>query len=102
MRHSGPAWVESSAGSLRRRCSALRGNPDAYAVEDDPAVRYCPLHRFPYTLVYVELDERIWVAALAHQAAAPSLLGWPPTRLSRSIAENAVRDVCHMVCGRLA
>ena len=62
-------------GEFRREFEAalqrVRGNPDAYAVEDDPAVRYCPLHRFPYTLVYVELDERIWVAALAHQRRRP-------------------------------
>ncbi len=49
----------------------LRENPQAYAIEEEPGTRYCPLHRFPYTLVYVELDERIWIAAVAHQRRRP-------------------------------
>ena len=53
--------------ALQRVCE----NPQAYAAEDDPGVRYCPLHQFPYTLVYVELEERIWVAAVAHQRRRP-------------------------------
>lgn len=53
--------------ALRRVCE----NPKAYAAEDDPAVRYCPLHKFPYTLVYMEFDDRIWVVAVAHQRRRP-------------------------------
>ena len=49
----------------------VRDNPRAYATEDDAGVRYCPLRRFPFTLVYVELDDRIWVAAVAHQRRRP-------------------------------
>lgn len=62
-------------GEFRRELEAalqrVRENPKAYAAEDDPGVRYCPLRRFPYTLVYVELDDRIWVAAVAHQRRRP-------------------------------
>jgi toxin ParE1/3/4 len=46
-------------------------NPQAYAAEDAAGVRSCPLRRFPYALVYVELDDRIWVAAVAHQRRRP-------------------------------
>jgi toxin ParE1/3/4 len=49
----------------------LRENPQAYAAEDDPGVRYCPLRRFPYSLVYVVLDDRIWVVAVAHHRRRP-------------------------------
>jgi toxin ParE1/3/4 len=49
----------------------VRENPQAYAVEDELGVRYCPLHRFPYTLVYVDLDDRVWIAAVAHQRRRP-------------------------------
>jgi toxin ParE1/3/4 len=49
----------------------VRENPQAYAIEDEPDVRYCPLHRFPFTLIYVELDDRIWIAAVAHQSRRP-------------------------------
>jgi toxin ParE1/3/4 len=62
-------------GEFRREFEAalqrVRENPLAYAVEDDNGVRYCPLRRFPYTLVYVDLDQRIWVAAVAHQRRRP-------------------------------
>ena len=46
-------------------------NPQAYAIEDDEGTRFCPLHRFPYTIVYVELDVKIWVAAVAHHRRRP-------------------------------
>lgn len=46
-------------------------NPQAYAHEGDQGVRYCPLHRFPYTLVYLEKKEHIWVVAVAHQRRRP-------------------------------
>jgi toxin ParE1/3/4 len=49
----------------------VRENPQAYAAEDDAGVRSCPLRRFLYTLVYVELDDRIWVAAVANQRRRP-------------------------------
>jgi toxin ParE1/3/4 len=62
-------------GEFRREFEAalqrVRENPQAYAAEDDSGVRHCPLRRFPYTLVYVEMDDRIWVAAVAHQRRRP-------------------------------
>lgn len=62
-------------GEFRREFEAalqqVRENPNLYAAEDDAGVRYCPLRRFPYTLVYLELDDRLWVAAVAHQRRRP-------------------------------
>lgn len=49
----------------------VRENPHAYAAEDDPGIRSCPLRRFPYTLVYVEIVDHVWVAAVAHQRRRP-------------------------------
>jgi len=49
----------------------VRDNPELYAVEDVSGVRYCPFHRFPYTLVYLDLEDRLWVAAVAHQHRRP-------------------------------
>lgn len=61
-------------GEFRREFEAalerVRENPLIYAVDDDD-VRYCPLRRFPYTLVYIDLEDRIWVAAVAHQRRRP-------------------------------
>jgi toxin ParE1/3/4 len=63
------------AGEFRREFEAalqrVRENPQAFAAENDAGVRFCPLHRFPYTVVYVELDDRIWVAAVANQRRRP-------------------------------
>lgn len=62
-------------GEFRRQFEAalqrVRENPQAYPAEDDPGVRHCPLRRFPYTIVYMDLDDRIWVAAVAHQRRRP-------------------------------
>jgi hypothetical protein len=42
-------------GELRTEFEAaltrVRQNPQLYAAEDESGVRYCPLGRFPYTLV---------------------------------------------------
>ena len=49
----------------------IRDNPEMYAVEDDAGVRLCPLHRFPFTVVYVDAGASIWIAAVAHQHRRP-------------------------------
>jgi toxin ParE1/3/4 len=49
----------------------VRQNPYLYAAEDDSGARLCPLRRFPFTLVYLDLEDRIWIAALAHQRRRP-------------------------------
>jgi toxin ParE1/3/4 len=49
----------------------VRANPLLYAAEDDSEIRHCPLHRFPYTLVYLDLEDHVWVAAVAHQHRRP-------------------------------
>ena len=63
------------SGEFRQEFEAalqrVRENPQAYAAEDDAGVRFCPLRRFPYALVYVEMDDRIWVAAVADQRRRP-------------------------------
>ena len=62
-------------GEFRREFEVVlqrvRENPQIYAAEDDPGVRYAPLRRFPYTLVFVEREDHIWIAALAHQRRRP-------------------------------
>lgn len=50
---------------------AVRENPLIYAMEDEAGCRYCPLRRFPYTLVYLDGDDSIWVVAVAHQRRRP-------------------------------
>jgi toxin ParE1/3/4 len=50
--------------------SRLLDNPQQYAIEMDE-IRACPFHRFPYTIYYIELEDRIWLAAVAHQHRYP-------------------------------
>lgn len=57
----------------------VRQNPYLYAAEDESGARYCPLRRFQYTLVYLDLDDRIWLVAVAHQRRR---LGYWAGRLS--------------------
>jgi toxin ParE1/3/4 len=45
-------------------------NPQMYAVEL-AEFRGCPLKRFPYTIFYIDLEDRIWVGAVAHQSRRP-------------------------------
>ena len=54
------------AAALRR----IRENPLAYAVESGE-IRICPFHRFPYSVYYQDLGDRIWVAAVGHQHRRP-------------------------------
>jgi toxin ParE1/3/4 len=46
-------------------------SPQACPPYGDQGLRKCVLLRFPYTLFYLELDEVIWVAAVAHQRRRP-------------------------------
>ena len=47
-----------------------RDNPHLYAAESG-AIRIGPLHRFPYSVYYEELEDRIWVAAVGHHSRRP-------------------------------
>lgn len=62
---------EEAEAELREALERVRENPLLYASEDDDGIRACPLRRFPYTLVFVDLDDHIWIAALAHQRRRP-------------------------------
>ena len=48
-------------------------NPLLYAIEIGE-FRACPLRRFPYSIFYIDLDDRIWVGAVAHQSRRPGYL----------------------------
>ena len=73
------AWYEERraglGGELRRAVEEalqrIARNPQAYALEQDPGIRFCPLRRFPYAIVFVERETDIWVAAVAHQSRHP-------------------------------
>jgi toxin ParE1/3/4 len=45
--------------------------PQAAPPLDAQGTRKHRLRRFPYTVYYVELDQEIWIAAVAHQKRRP-------------------------------
>ena len=45
--------------------------PRSFPAHDTSGIRKCVLRRFPYTLFFLELDDRIWIAAVAHQSRRP-------------------------------
>lgn len=55
---------------LEAALAGIKANPNLYAIASG-SIRLCPLNRFPYSLYYEELDDRIWIAAVAHQRRRP-------------------------------
>lgn len=49
----------------------VRKNPSAFAPHGDEGVRKCVLRRFPYTVFYMELEQTLWVVAIAHHRRRP-------------------------------
>jgi toxin ParE1/3/4 len=58
-------FLEELSAAVNR----VRENPQAYADEDGG--RRAPLHRFPYSVVYIDFEDHIWIAAVAHHHRKP-------------------------------
>ena len=74
--------VELGAGfkaELEAALARISDNPLLYAAESG-SMRVCPLHRFPYSLFYQDLEDRIWVAAVGHHQRRPGY--WQRRRLN--------------------
>jgi plasmid stabilization system protein ParE len=56
--------VQSAENRIRRM-------PKAFTPHKPTRTRKCILRRFPYTIYFRELDDRIWIAAVAHQKRRP-------------------------------
>jgi toxin ParE1/3/4 len=46
-------------------------NPQLYGVGLGE-FRACALRRFPYTIFYIELENQLWLGAVAHQSRRPA------------------------------
>jgi toxin ParE1/3/4 len=55
---------------LENAVGRIVGNPQLYAMLFDD-VRPCRLKRFPYTVYFADLDDKIWIVAVAHQRRRP-------------------------------
>jgi hypothetical protein len=65
-----PGLGDDFRTELAAALNRIQQNPQLYAAESG-SVRNCPLHGFPYSVLYEELVDRIWVAAVAHQSRRP-------------------------------
>jgi len=49
----------------------IQRSPQAFPLQSDQETRKGLVHRFPYTVVFIELGEVLWIAAVAHQKRRP-------------------------------
>ena len=57
---------------VHRAFLEIRKKPAKYPVYKETRVRCCPVSRFPYTIYYLEIPDRIWIVAVAHQKRKPA------------------------------
>lgn len=48
----------------------IQRNPGMFSIHRED-IRKCIVRRFPYTIFFQELDDAIWIAAVAHQKRRP-------------------------------
>ena len=73
------AWYESKRAGLGSDLQeqvevavvSIRTKPIRHPKYKDQGVRNCRVKRFPYTVYFLELDEIIWIAAVAHHKRKP-------------------------------
>lgn len=56
--------IDDAIGRIRR-------DPSSFACYGGSELRECVLTRFPYAVYYAELDDCIWIAAIAHGSRRP-------------------------------
>jgi toxin ParE1/3/4 len=49
----------------------IQQNPQAFPHQADQETRKGLVRRFPYTVVFIELEAVLWIAAVAHQKRHP-------------------------------
>jgi toxin ParE1/3/4 len=67
--------LENLGGDFRRELEAvlerIQSSPQTFKAIDDQGTRKVRLRRFPYAIYYLELDDSLWIAAVAHQKRRP-------------------------------
>jgi len=57
---------------VERAVGRIQEHPQLFPHHDVTlGLRRCIVRRFPYTIFYVELDDSIWIAAVAHHRRRP-------------------------------
>lgn len=56
---------------VQRVTELIRRHPQRWAVYKSTVFRKCSLKRFPFAIYHLELDQCVWIAAVAHQKRKP-------------------------------
>ena len=54
-----------------RTIGRIRQHPQLFPLHNEGKLRKSTVRRFPYVIFYLELEEHIWIAAVAHQRRRP-------------------------------
>lgn len=66
-----PGLGDDFVAEVEQAVQRIAQIPQAFPLHDPSGIRKCVLPRFPYTIFFLELDDRIWIAAVAHQRRRP-------------------------------
>ena len=83
-RERDPRVAEHFISEVRRTLELLESFPNIGSPVrdvDDPDVRRMPVHKFPYSVVFLRLSDRLQVVAIAHKRKRPA---YYVSRLHRS------------------
>ncbi len=56
---------------VQKYTDLIQADPLRWPYYKKTDLRKCLLKRFPYTIYYLDLPDRIWIAAVAHQKRRP-------------------------------
>jgi plasmid stabilization system protein ParE len=59
------------AAEVEQAAQRIAQTPQAFPPHGSAGFRKCLLRRFSYTIFFLELPDRIWIAAVAHQRRRP-------------------------------
>lgn len=58
-------------GEVEAAVWMIRSDPERWPPYKNSDLRKCPVARFSFNVLYRELEDRIWIAAVAHQKRRP-------------------------------
>jgi toxin ParE1/3/4 len=56
---------------VERAINRIQQHPQSFPQQNEAGLRKYFVRRFPYTILYLELTDQIWIAAVAHQRRRP-------------------------------
>jgi toxin ParE1/3/4 len=69
---AGEQWANRFKQRVAEGLNAIASNPERYAtIPDLPGVRKLRIEQFPFSLLYIDRLDYIWVVAVAHGSRMP-------------------------------